>query len=106
MSKPFLSPFIHLPYNSSLIERAKSLRQNRTLPEQKIWFQFLKREPYRFTRQKVIDHYIVDFYSAQLKLVIEIDGESHFSEDAKREDEIRTKRLEQYGLKVIRFTNY
>ncbi|MBD2515624.1 DUF559 domain-containing protein [Nostoc sp. FACHB-973] len=56
-------------------------------------------------RQKPIDHFIVDFYCAQLKLVIEIDGDSYFTEDGQVYDQDRTQRLEGYGLKVVRFTN-
>ena len=99
------SKYTHLPYESKLTERAALLRKNMTLPEQKIWFQFLRKDPLRFTRQKPIDCYIVDFYCASLKLVIEIDGNSHFEDEAKRYDGARTLRLEGYGLRVVRFTN-
>jgi very-short-patch-repair endonuclease len=56
-------------------------------------------------RQRPIDNFIVDFYCPQLKLVIEIDGESHYLENAQIYDLERTQILEGYGLKVIRFTN-
>nr|WP_319422724.1 endonuclease domain-containing protein [Pleurocapsa sp. FMAR1] len=55
-------------------------------------------------RQRPIDHFIVDFYCAALKLVIEVDGDRHFTE-RKLYDSERTQVLEGYGLKVIRFTN-
>ena len=51
------------------------------------------------------ERFIVDFYCAALKLVIEIDGDSHFTEEGKEYDEERTKVLEGYGLRVLRFTN-
>jgi hypothetical protein len=56
-------------------------------------------------RQKPIDNFIVDFYCPQLKLVIEVDGAGHFTEQGKAYDRQRTKILEGYGLRVIRFTN-
>ena len=59
----------------------------------------------KFHRQYGIGEYIVDFYCAELKLVIEIDGESHFTEDAIKYDEIRTEFMESLKIKVIRFTN-
>ena len=59
----------------------------------------------RFLRQRPIDNYIVDFYCAQLKLVIEIDGDSHFTDEGLEYDQARTRILEGYGLKVMRFTN-
>ncbi|TKJ41044.1 endonuclease [candidate division LCP-89 bacterium B3_LCP] len=95
----------HLPYNPALVERAKLLRKNMTKPEKKLWLDCLRHSKYKFLRQRPIDHFIVDFYSPELKLVIEIDGESHFTEDGKGYDAERTSILEGYGLKIIRFLN-
>ena len=53
----------------------------------------------------MIDNFIVDFYIPKLKLVIEIDGESHFTEEGIVYDRERTSILEWRGLKIIRFTN-
>ena len=97
---------MYLPANAQLTERARFLRHNMTAPERKLWFEFLKNRPYRFLRQKVIAHYIVDFYSAPLMLVIEIDGESHFQNEAISYDMHRTQTLEKFGLQVIRFNNW
>ncbi len=60
---------------------------------------------YRVLRQRPIDNFIVDFYCPKLKLVIEIDGDSHFTDEGKARDRSRTQVLEGYGLKVMRFTN-
>jgi very-short-patch-repair endonuclease len=98
------SPF-HLPYNPNLVDRAKQMRRNPTPAEKKLWEEYLKTFPYRILRQRPIDHFIVDFYCAALRLVIEVDGEIHNSESARVYDADRTSKLEQYGLKVIRFTN-
>jgi very-short-patch-repair endonuclease len=94
-----------LPYNPELVERAKALRKSMTRAEQKLWYEYLRSFKYRVLRQRPIDHFIVDFYCSALKLVIEIDGESHFTEVGITYDEARTKVLEGYGLRVIRFTN-
>ena len=98
-------PDFHLPYNPQLIERAKYLRKNMTLAEQKLWKNYLKNFKYRVLKQRPIDHFIVDFYCPSLKLVIEIDGDSHYTEDAIIYDQARTEKLASYGLRIIRFTN-
>jgi len=95
----------HLPYNSKLVDRAKELRKNLTEAEKKLWHGFLKTFEHRVLRQRPIDHFIVDFYCPALKLVIEIDGDSHFTEEGKEYDSERTQILEGYGLHVMRFTN-
>jgi len=95
----------HLPYNPKLVERAKSLRTNPTLAEQKLWLEYLQTFKFRVLRQRPIDNFIVDFYCAALKLVIEVDGAGHFTEEGKAYDLERTSILEGYGLRVIRFTN-
>ena len=67
-----------------------------TPAEKHIWKYCLKPLGINILRQKVIDHYIVDFYIPSRKLVIEIDGDSHFTEKAKKYDKKRTKILEYY----------
>ena len=66
----------HLPYNPKLVERAKELRKNMTKAERKLWYDYLRNFKYRVHRQRTIDQFIVDFYCFELKLVIEIDGDS------------------------------
>ena len=95
----------YLPYNKNLVARAKELRKNMTLAERKIWSEYLRNFPYRVYRQRPIAQFIVDFYCPKLKLVIEIDGESHDTENAQDYDQERTEVLQGYGLKVIRFKN-
>lgn len=97
-----------LPYNKKLTEHAKELRKNMTPAEKKIWYEVLRNRQFenlRWLRQRPIDNFIVDFYCAELKLILEIDGDSHFTEDNMIYDKERTKILEQYGLTLIRFTN-
>ena len=84
---------------------AKRLRQNMTPWERKLWYLFLNKYPIRFQRQKCIDQYIVDFYCFRAKLVIELDGGGHYNPQAERKDVNRARVLENYGLKVVRFSN-
>lgn len=98
-----------LPYNPKLKERTRELRKNMTEPEKKLWYNFFrefqKNHDIRILRQRPIDNFIVDFYIPKLKLVIEIDWESHFDDQWKAYDVERTHILEWLWLKVIRFTN-
>ena len=95
----------HLPYRDDLKLKARDLRAHMTAPEQKLWFQFLRGFPHPVLRQKPIADYIVDFYCSRLRLVIEIDGDSHFDQDAIAYDAHRTNVMAQLGLRVMRFTN-
>ncbi len=92
-------------YNKALIPNAKALRKNMTKEEKHLWYDFLRDYPIKFSRQKVLGRYIADFYSAQAKLVIELDGSGHFTEKGELYDQERTTFLEGYGLRVIRITN-
>ena len=94
-----------MTYDRSNTPRAKALRKNMTPWERKLWHCFLKDYPVRFQRQKCIDHYIVDFYCFRAKLVVELDGGGHYYPDQERYDAIRTKKLEENGLKVMRICN-
>ena len=104
-NKNLLKTNFHLPYNPQLVERAKELRKNMTPAEKKLWNEYLRNFKFRVLRQRPIDRFIVDFYCAELKLVIEVDGNSHFTPEGKDYDLARTKILEGYGLRVMRFTN-
>ncbi len=93
-------------YNKNLKEFARRLRNNSTLAEVILWDKLLKRKQlrgYSFLRQRPIDNYIVDFFSKELKLVIEIDGEIHKYQ--KRKDKIREEKIKNLGYSVIRFRN-
>ena len=94
-----------LIYNGKNIALAKNLRINATPQENHLWYDFLSKYEVRFQRQKAIDNFIADFYCYRAKLIIELDGSQHFTEEGKQKDEFRTEILEGYDLKVIRFTN-
>jgi very-short-patch-repair endonuclease len=94
-----------LPYNPKLKDRARELRKNSTKGEIKFWSELLRKKKtgYQFYRQKILYHYIVDFYCPKLRLVIEIDGTSH--DNKKEYDEHRDRILGTYGLKVLHFND-
>ncbi len=94
-----------LNYNKDLIKRAKELRKTMTPWEIKLWTCFLRNYPVRFQRQKVIDNYIVDFYCAKARMVIELDGGGHYTEEQQKYDDERTEILKKYKLQVIRICN-
>ena len=92
-------------YNKENIPLAKTLRKNMTPWERKLWYVFLRDYPVRFQRQKAIGNYIVDFYCAKARLVIELDGGGHYAAEQTRKDELRTKDLEAMNLTVVRICN-
>ena len=95
-----------LDYKKNMIPTAKSLRKNMTPEEKHLWYDFLKNYPVRYQRQKTIGTYIVDFYCHKAKLVIEVDGIQHGTDENIIRDRQRTAFLERQGLEVLRFTNY
>ena len=92
-------------YNKANIPLAKDLRKNMTPWERKLWYDFLRNYPVRFQRQKAIGNYIADFYCAKARLVIELDGGGHYTEEQSEKDAIRTKALESMNLTVLRICN-
>lgn len=92
-------------HNKDIVPIAKMLRNNMTKEENHLWYDFLQKYPIRFSRQKVLGKYVADFYSAKAKLVIELDGSQHYTEEGEKYDEERTAFLEEYGLTVLRIPN-
>jgi very-short-patch-repair endonuclease len=93
-----------IPYNSSLVKLAKSLRQSMTYSEVRLWnrlknFQMMG---YDFDRQKPILNYIADFYCKDLLLAVEVDGITHDNENVFIKDVIRDDELNIYGVSIIR----
>ena len=93
------------PYNRENIANAKELRKNMTPWERKLWYDYLRYYPVRFQRQKAIGDYIVDFYCAKARLVVELDGGGHYEPQKEREDALRTAQLEKMNLKIVRICN-
>ncbi|MEP1094970.1 MAG: 3'(2'),5'-bisphosphate nucleotidase CysQ [Cyclobacteriaceae bacterium] len=94
-----------IPYNPKLKQLAKKLRQNMTLSEVLLWDELKQKKVkgHDFDRQRPIDEFIVDFYCKDLKLAIEIDGNSHDNEEASKADAKRQGRLEHLGVHFLRF---
>lgn len=92
-------------HNKQLVPLAKQLRREMTKEERHLWYDFLRSYPIRFSRQKILGQFIADFYSAEAKLVVELDGSQHYEEGNAQKDAERTAFLENYGLKVIRIPN-
>ncbi|OGC82463.1 MAG: hypothetical protein A2V81_00150 [Candidatus Abawacabacteria bacterium RBG_16_42_10] len=96
----------YLPYRVKHTARARENRKKPTQAEQIMWYEVLRKKQFKnckFLRQKPIGNFIVDFYCAQLLLVIEIDGPIH--EDQKEYDAYRTSVLNEYSILVLRYTN-
>ena len=92
-------------HNKDIVPIAKILRKNMTKEEKHLWYDFLCTYPTRFFGQKVLGRYIADFYCAEAKLVIELDGSGHYTAEGKEYDRERTAFLEEYGLTVVRILN-
>ena len=94
-----------IPYRKDLKAKARELRKNSTLSEVLLW-RFIKNRQllgYQFHRQVPMLDYIVDFYCHELSLSIEIDGDSHYYDDAPERDTKRQQRLEKLGVCFLRF---
>lgn len=92
-------------YDKKLKLRADELRKNMTQQEWNLWYFYLRNHRLKWYRQRIIDRFIVDFYCHAAKLVIEIDGKQHYTEQGIAYDVERTQVLQRYGLKVLRYTN-
>ena len=92
-------------HNKSLVSNARTLRKNMTKEEQHLWYDFLRSYPVKFLRQKILGKYIVDFYCAEAKLIVELDGSQHYEDKGMEYDAERTAYLEQYGVRVLRIPN-
>ena len=94
-----------LPQNKNLQVFARQLRNNATRHENRLWYEFLRNYPIQFNRQMVILNYIADFYCAKARLVIELDGSQHYTEEGVSHDAAREEVLRSLDLEVLRFSN-
>ena len=97
--------FKNTGFNYRHIEGARRLRHEMTPEERRLWYDYLKSAPFHVYKQRPVDGYIVDFYIPSAKLIIELDGSQHFTEDGILYDTIRTDILALYHLSVLRFKN-
>ena len=93
-------------YNKKLIRNARTLRNNMTKEERHLWYDFLKSLPVTVNRQKTIGKYIVDFYIASAKIVVELDGSQHYETEGQQKDRERDQYLNEKGIKVLRYSNF
>jgi very-short-patch-repair endonuclease len=91
--------------NNQMLDRARELRREMTPQERKLWYLFLRQYPVKIYKQRIIESFIVDFYCASAKLVIELDGSQHYTEQGVSYDTERSQVLSSYGLEVLRFSN-
>ena len=92
-------------YNGKLTANAKHLRKEMTKEECHLWYDCLKQLPVTVHRQKILGNFIVDFYIASCKIVIEVDGSQHYEKTHQQKDLQRDYDLVQMGYKVLRYSN-
>ena len=92
--------------NPKLKKHAQKLRREMTRQERKMWYDCLSLLPWKFRRQFVVVKYILDFYCAETKIAIEVDGSQHYDESEQSKDKERTAFLNGKGITVLRYSNY
>ncbi|MBR3965617.1 MAG: endonuclease domain-containing protein [Clostridia bacterium] len=92
-------------HNKNLVPVARMLRKNMTKEEKHLWYDYLQKSEYKFTRQKIIGKYIADFYCPEADLIIEIDGSQHYTDEGIKYDAERTEFIENFNITVIRIKN-
>jgi very-short-patch-repair endonuclease len=89
-----------------ILQRSRDMRHPLTSAEKKVWDRVRNQQlGFKIRRQHPLDRFIVDFYCAQAKLIIEVDGDTHAAPDQAEYDQARTIWLEAQGYRVIRFQN-
>ena len=96
---------MQLPRNGKLTKNAQNLRRNMTKEERHLWYDFFKQISIPVNRQKVIGHYIADFYCDCAKVVVELDGTQHYEDEGAAHDRQRDSYLESLGIQVLRYSN-
>ena len=94
-----------IPKDNTQLENARRLRRDMTPHERKLWYLFLRKYPVKIYKQRIIGSFIVDFYCAAAKLVIEVDGSQHYELQGMAYDAERSVFLSALGLEVLRFSN-
>ena len=95
------------PDKPRIVARAKAMRKAMTEPEKRLWWALRHRLPdFRFRRQFVIGPYIADFCCLSARLIIEVDGNQHGTDEALAFDARRTELIESHGFRVLRFSNH
>ena len=91
--------------NNKMLDTARKLRREMTPQERKLWYMFLRKYPVKIYKQRIIESFIVDFYCTDARLVIELDGSQHYTEQGECYDHERDAIIEQYQVQILRFSN-
>ena len=94
-----------VPKDNTQLENARRLRREMTPHERKLWYLFLRKYPVKIYKQRIIGRFIVDFYCAPARLVIELNGSQHYESQGLAYDAERSQFLTALGLEVLRFSN-
>ena len=94
-----------IPKDDVQLKNARRLRRELTPHERKLWYLFLRDYPVKVYKQRIIGSFIVDFYCAPAKLVIELDGTQHYEPQGMNYDAERSQFLMSLGLEILRFSN-
>jgi len=95
-----------IPYNRNSKQKSRDLRNKQTEAERILWERLRnKHTGYHFYRQKPVGDYIVDFYCPKKKLIVEVDGANHFTNEGKENDKARDDIMVALGFLVLRFSN-
>ena len=94
-----------IPKDNHQLENARQLRREMTPHERKLWYLFLRKYPVKIYKQRIIGRFIVDFYCASAKLIIEVDGSQHYEPQNMAYDTERSAFLSALDLEVLRFSN-
>ena len=94
-----------VPKDNSQLENARRLRRDMTPHERKLWYLFLRKYPVKIYKQRIIGKFIVDFYCASAKLIIEVDGSQHYEPQGLTYDAERAQFMKALGLEILRFSN-
>jgi len=100
--------FVPRKYNLNCFkDRRQELRRNQTEEETILWEYLRNRrlDGYKFYRQYSIGNYIADFYCPKLKLVVEVDGNQHYTEEGQEYDKVREEYMKGLGIRTLRFSN-
>jgi len=95
-------------YNTkSETPKRRALRQSMPKTEVILWKSLSRKQMMgcKFRRQYSVDKYVIDFYCPELKLAVEVDGDSHYVKDTEEYDKERQDYIEQFGIKFLRVTN-
>ncbi len=94
-------------YNTKLKKYSQELRKNMTDAEKILWSRLRKRQikGLQIYRQRIIGNYIVDFYFPKARLIIEVDGGQHYTEEGIKDDKNRDEYMKEQGIRVLRFSD-